>query len=187
MQRMEFGYSNDKNPTGSWEGIGLKHGLMLTEADYFGAVKMDGDQFVVVKVTEDEYNRYPELLGKFMVIPAIADLYPDGSGNIFLSQEGNDVSEQLQTYLNRSAYKDTFTSVDDFIGAISGLSRADRSFDFLTNPNYNEGNIVVTSILPAAFEKKKNAINHCQGSFSSLSQQIMDMHMDMDMDYSRTH
>lgn len=180
MQKMEFGYSNDENPKGSHEGIGLRPGLMLTEADYLGAVRMDGDQFVVVKVTEDEYNRYPELLGKFLVIPAIADLYPDGSGNIFLSQEGNEISEHLEMFLNRSAYKDSFTSVDDFVGAISGLYRADRSFSILTDSNYYGNNITATAILPEAFERKKNALDHCQGSFSSLSQQIMDMNMDMD-------
>ena len=49
MKIIEFGYSNDVNPKGSWEGIGIKEGLMLTEADYYGVVKYEDNSYLIAK------------------------------------------------------------------------------------------------------------------------------------------
>ena len=100
MKKIEFGYANEKEPKGSWEGIGIKQGMLLTEADLYGFVKVGNNSYVVAKVTKDEYNRYQELLDKFLVRPALADLYPDGSGIIFLDQEQSLEAYQLEEYLN---------------------------------------------------------------------------------------
>ena len=32
---IRFGFSNDKNPSGSWEGIGIKQDMLLTDAEYY--------------------------------------------------------------------------------------------------------------------------------------------------------
>ena len=68
MKQIEFGYSNDVDPKGSHEGMGIKPGLFLTEADYYGSVEFEGNYYIVAKVVSDEYNRFPQLLDKFIVI-----------------------------------------------------------------------------------------------------------------------
>ena len=40
MKKIEFGFANEQNPRGSWEGIGIKPGLLLNEADYYGVVNV---------------------------------------------------------------------------------------------------------------------------------------------------
>ena len=67
MKKIEFGYANEMNPTGSWQGIGIKEGLLLTEADYYGAIKYEDNSYIVAKVKEDQYGRYPHLVEKFIV------------------------------------------------------------------------------------------------------------------------
>lgn len=41
----------------------------------------------MAKILEDEYGRYPGLVGNFIVRSALADMYPDGSGIMYLDQE----------------------------------------------------------------------------------------------------
>lgn len=169
MQKIEFGYSNDMDPSGSQEGLGIKPGLFLTDADYYGAIKFDGDQFVVVKVTEDEYNRYPQLLGKFMVIPAIADIYVDGSGIILLNQEQSEVAKQIEKILNEREFKDSITSATDIVKRFNGIYPADRTFDFLTDDRIYGDRILSTSILPDVFEMKQTALKRFHLSISQAA------------------
>ena len=101
MKKIEFGYANDYKPSGSWQGLGIKEGLLLADAEYYGVVNYGRDSFIVAKVIEDKYGRYPQLLGNFIVRPAIADMYPDGSGILFLDQEQSGIGEQIEKYLYR--------------------------------------------------------------------------------------
>ena len=164
MQKIEFGFANEQNPKGTWEGIGIKQGLLLTEADFYGTVKVESNSYVVAKVSKDEYNRYPELLDKFLVRPALADLYPDGSGIIFLDQEQSLEAYQLEEYLNSPQVKDRITSIDDVINLSSGVVPTDKSFAILTD----QDRVVTTSITHKAFERKNTALKNCHLSFSEL-------------------
>ena len=95
MKKIEFGFSNDSNPTGSWEGLGIKEGLMINDADYYGAIHYEGYNYIISKVVDDEYCRYPEFVGKFIVRPALCDVYADGSVTMYLNSEENIVSKKL--------------------------------------------------------------------------------------------
>lgn len=164
MQKIEFGFANEQNPKGTWEGIGIKQGLLLTEADFYGTVKVESNSYVIAKVTKDEYNHYPELLDKFLVRPALADLYPDGSGIIFLDQEQSLEAYQLEEYLNSPQVKDKITCIDDVINLSSGVVPADKSFAILTD----QDRVVTTSITHEAFGIKNTALKNCHLSFSEL-------------------
>lgn len=164
MQKIEFGFANEANPKGTWEGIGIKQGLLLLDADFYGTVKVESNSYIIAKVTKDEYDRYPELLDKFLVRPALADLYPDGSGIIFLDQEQSLEAYQLEEYLNSPQVKDKIFSIEDIIDLSNGVAPADKSFSMLTN----QDRVVTTSILHEVFERKNNALKNCHLSFSEL-------------------
>ena len=164
MQKIEFGFANEQNPKGTWEGIGIKQGLLLTDADFYGTVKVESNSYVVAKVTKDEYDRYPELLDKFLVRPALADLYPDGSGIILLDQEQSLEAYQLEEYLNSPQVKDRISSIEDVISLSNGVVPADKAFKFLTD----QDRVVTTSITHDAFVMKNEAIKNCHLSFSEL-------------------
>ena len=164
MKKIEFGYANEQNPKGSWQGTGIKPGLLLTEADYYGAIKYEDNSYIVAKVVKDEYGHYPDLVDKFIVRPAIADMYVDGSGIIFLDQEQSLEGQQIENYLNDVLVKDKISNVNDIVSLCNGIHIADRSFTFLT---LND-TVITTSILHEVFESRNTALKNCRQSFSEL-------------------
>ena len=113
MIKIQFGFANEMNPNGSWHGIGIKDGLMLLEADYYGAISYLHEDYVVAKVVEDEYNRFPELLDKFIIIPAIRRTNNDWSVILLLNQEKNATSRVLESLINNEKIKNGKTSNED--------------------------------------------------------------------------
>lgn len=169
MKKIEFGFANDIEPKGSWEGIGIKPGFMLTEADFYGFIEYNGNNYMIAKVTKDDYNRYPHLVDQFIARESIADLYPDGSGIIFLDQEESMITKQLESYLNAPIIKEKITGFDDIIKLCSGVNRANLAFSFLTVDN----SFITTSITHETFERKKSALKSCHNSFSQLQEKMM--------------
>lgn len=171
MKRIDFGFSNDFDPKGSWEGIGIKPGLLLTDAEYYGAIKYETNSYIVAKVVKDEYGRFPHLVDKFIVRPAIADLYVDGSGIIFLDQEESIISHQLESRLNEPQIRERVSDINGVLNNCNGVHMADMSFKFLTLGD----RIVTTSITHEAFERKNSALKSCKGTFSQIQEQILNV------------
>ena len=169
MKRIEFGYSNDLNPTGSFEGIGIKEGVLLTEADYYGAVEFEGNSYVIAKVTEDLYGRYPQLVGKFIVRPAIVDLYVDGSGTLFLDQTESSISQQIEYFINNDAIRDKIRGVDAICLYSQDLHKASKAFTII---GMDTEKVLSTSIMHEVFEEKNEALKRCHSSFSNLQSQL---------------
>lgn len=170
MKQIGFGYSNDVDPKGSYEGIGIKPGLLLTEADYYGSIKFEDNYYIVAKVTKDEYNKYPQLLNKFIVRQALCDLYADGSAVMMLNQEETYATRLLENYLNNPQIKDKITTIEDVINSSNGIHRSSNAF-ILGELGYN-GKIISTSIMPDVFERKNSAINSCHHTISNMQEQI---------------
>lgn len=166
MKKIEFGFENSTNPKGTWEGIGIKPNLLLINAEYYGAIKYEKNSFIVAKVIEDQYGRYPHLLNNFIVRPAIADLYVDGSGIIYLDQEQSLESEQIEKHLNSEQVKDKIKDSKDIFTYCNDVYPADMSFTFLTLGD----TVITTSIQHDVFEEKNNALKSCRSSFSQLQQ-----------------
>ena len=171
MKRIDFGFSNDFDPKGSWEGIGIKPGLLLTNAEYYGAIKYETNSYIVAKVGKDEYGRFPHLVDKFIVRPAIADLYVDGSGIIFLDQEESIISSQLESRLNEPQIREKVSDINGVLNNCNGVHMADISFKFLTLGD----RIVTTSITHEAFERKNSALKNCRDTFSEMQEQLLNV------------
>lgn len=178
MKKIEFGYSNDANPTGSHAGMGIKPGLLLCDADYYGSIEFEGDYYIIAKVVEDKYNRFPQLLDNFIVRQALCDLFADGSAVLMLNQEESEITKMLENCLNNSQIKNKISTIEDIISLVPGLHRSSDAF-ILAEFGYN-GRIVSTSILPEAFERKNSAIKSCHRPISSLQEAL-----NMDLGYRR--
>lgn len=177
MKKIDFGFSNDFDPKGSWEGIGIKPGLLLTTADYYGAIKYENNSYIVAKVGKDESDSFPQLVDRFIVRPAIADLYVDGSGIIFLDQEESIISRQLESRLNEPQISERVFDINSVVNNCNGVHIADMSFMFLTLGD----RIVATSITHEVFERKNSALKSCRGTFSQTQEKLLDV----DNNYSR--
>ena len=170
MKTIEFGYDNSNNPTGSFEGISLETepGKYIYKGNYFGAINYNGDDYIVAKVIEADSN-HPELNNRFVVRSAIADLFSDGSGTIYLDQEQSFNGKTLEEELNRK--REQLENITD-ICRVLNTNYGKRSFDALT---FDKDNILVTAIRHDIFTRRKEALNNCTKSIveMSLEQEIL--------------
>ncbi len=178
MRQIEFGFSNYQDPTGQWEGMGIKKGLLLPIADYYGSIQHEGNSYIVAKVTEDKYHRYPSLLGKFLVRPALVDSYADGSGVLYLDQEETEVSKLLQDELNDPRVKGKIKTIEDIQKIINKPSN--RLIDFYEMQFGGRGSIISTSIPHETFEKKNELIKRCHMPISRLMERIINLELELD-------
>lgn len=178
IHKLDFGFSSDIDPTGSFEGIGIQQGSPLISAEYCGAISYEGDDgktstCIVAKVTEDEFGRYPELLDNFIVMDAIYDLYADGSGTLYLDQEQSEMAKRIQKHINDENIKPRISDASDILRLTGGIYCAPNSFRLLDT--YPEGvSIPATTIRSDVFAAKRMAINSCKKPFSVLQQGLDD-------------
>lgn len=168
MKKIEFGFSNDFDPKGSFEGIGIKPGVLLTDADYYGSMEFDGNYYIVAKVVEDEFNNYPQLLGKYIVRQALCDLFADGSSILMLNQEETPITRKFEERLNSPEFMGDISNIRDIINILYGVHMSSRAFLLCELGE----KILSTSIRPDAFERKNNAINSCHDSISEMQQEL---------------
>jgi len=170
MKKIEFGYSNSSNPTGSWEGIGISNDLLIQEAEYFGALSYEGNTYIFAKnIVDDDIS--PNNTDSFMVRDALVDMFADGSGIIMLNQEKSFVSQQFEEYLNKAEIKARVKSIDDIMNLVRGLGHPPKSFKIM-EMDYENNSMLATSLAPEVFEKKNEAIKNCQSSFSDIQMQL---------------
>ena len=167
MKRIYFGYNNSESKSGayvpsSWEGIFINPNLQLHDATFFGFIDYDNRNYLVAKVTDDRYNRYPELLGKFIVREALCDLLSSGACELFLDQKENIMTVQLQNCINEN--RDKITDIDDVIKYTNRAIPASNAFKLAEMSN----EIYATSILTEEFNKKREALKRCCSSMSTL-------------------
>ena len=167
MKKIEFGFANEDEPRGSWQGIGIRDGLLLTDATYYGAIGHNGDNFIVVKVENDEYGHYPNLVGKFVVVDALVDVYADASCTLFLNQEPSLTARRIEMFLNNERVIGKITGVDDMI-RVCGVHRANNFFKLVEL----DEKIIATSIRPDVFDEKNNAMKCCHNTFSDAQRML---------------
>lgn len=157
MDKIKFGFANEVNPPGSWQGIGITDDLLLLDADYYGEISYLDEDYIVAKVVEDEYDRFPELLNNFIVRPAVMRRYKDGSGILLLNQEENNQSKDLEALLNSEGVKEGITSIEDVKQLSFDIN--DASFD--TSDLIYNNELISTSIIPEAFNRE---VEHNKGN-----------------------
>lgn len=150
MLKIRFGFADSMNNFQGQEGIGIKNGVLLTYADYYGIINYSGSDYLVAKATEDESNNCPELVGNFIVRPATLHQYNDGSEELVLNQEEDNQSKALEERLNNPATKEIITSKDDIIGIDPSIEEGTFSADYLALGN----EISATSISDEAFKRE---------------------------------
>ena len=161
MKKIEFGFDNNLNPTGSWQGIGINPKVMLLDAEYIGSISIEGNNYIITK-TINQTRNYQEKL--FLVRNALVDLFPSGSGILYFSQNENEITNDLENLLNNPNVKDKIITVEDVLRVCSAANYSMPSFRIIES----SPKIIATSILPEVFEEKNNAINNCHKTFTQI-------------------
>ena len=167
MKKIEFGFANDVDPKGSWQGIGIRDGLLLTDAIYYGSFSFDGNNYIVAKVDKDEYGRFPNLLNKFIVRDALVDVYADGSNTLFLNQEVSHAAQTFESKLNKESVIDRIKDINDIIN-LCYVHQPSKLFKLVEL----DDRIISTSITNEAFTAKEDAIRHCRHTLSDIQRMI---------------
>ncbi len=154
MLKIRFGFADSMNNFQGQEGIGIKDGVLLTYADYYGIINYSGSDYLVAKAIEDESNNCPELVGNFIVRPATLHQYNDGSEELVLNQEENNESKMLEKRLNNPVTKEMITSKEDILGIDSSIEEGSFGAEYLALGN----EISATSITDEAFKREVEEI-----------------------------
>lgn len=168
MKKIEFGFANEDEPKGSWQGIGIRDGLLLTDSIYYGSFSFDGNNYIVAKVDKDEYGRFPNLLNKFIVRDALVDVYADGSNTLFLNQEVSHAAQTFESTLNKESVIDRIKDINDIIN-LCYVHQPSKLFKLVEL----DDKIISTSITNEAFTAKNEAIKNCRYTMSDM-QRMMD-------------
>ena len=162
---MKFGTEDSLKPVGSHEKIGLPTGTI--EAEYIGTISINGDNFIVGKVTEC-FDRREDKEGKIIVRECISNVYSDGSGCIFLNQQVSEKCVELERFLN------TPNITNQLENGVSINSLINNSFPetAILNIINNSNSLLITAIKHEVFEHKKNLLKYNQSSFCDLLEEI---------------
>lgn len=152
MQTVDYGFNlsekkKDQNgkiiqegPIGAFEGIGIND---KTEgpvtAEFLGIIRYEGEDYLIGRTTM-AFKNDPNYIGKITARRATADIYPNGSGTIFLDINENDTTRKLEKDFNS---KNTTTE--------SLSSMINHRYDSVVQGE----EIYATSIKTTEFETKK--------------------------------
>lgn len=181
MKKVEFGYANESNPRGSFEGIGLAEGAKgAVAAEFVDVMRMNGRDYLITKITEAFRNSEQEI-GRFDVRRALVDLFPDGSSIMFLDQLHSSDCIDLEELLNSDKAKNLMergVSVKDICGA----GNAPASFVIATHADL----VLATAIRHEVFEEKMALLSRCRGSFTDMRMELESLQKAKEEEVKRT-
>ena len=141
MKTVDYGFNLSEKPVGSFEGIGINE---KTEgpvtAEFLGIIRHnDGEDYLIGR-TIMAFKDDPNYIGKITARRATAEIYPDGTGTIFLDINENDTTRKLEKeYNSKNTTSESLSSV------------INHRYDSVTAGE----EIYATSIRTEEFEKKK--------------------------------
>lgn len=167
MKKVEFGYANESNPRGSFEGIGLAEGAKgAVAAEFVDVMRMNGSNYLITRITE-VFKSSEQDVGKIDVRRALVDLFSDGSSLMFLDQLHSSDCIKLEELLNSDKAKnlmDRGVSVKE----ICGGANAPASFVVATHADL----VLATAIRHEIFEEKMALLSRCRGSFTDMRMEL---------------
>ena len=162
---IEFGTEDSLHPVGSHEKMGLPTGAI--EAEYIGTISINGDNFIVGKVTEC-FDKSEDKEGKIIVRECIPNVYSDGSGFIFLNQQVSEKCVDLESFLNTPNIINKLENGVDINSLINSSLLPLSIRNFINNTDL----LLVTAIKHEVFEYKKDLLKYNQSSFCDLLEEM---------------
>lgn len=160
MKKIEFGFDDTYNPTGSWKGIGIGDGTFLTDATYIGSLRYEDNNYIVAKVEK--------MANKFIVRDAIVDIFADASTILYLDQVQSELARQIEDRINDPYLVDKITDIDSILENLNNLHKTNAAFKLAESAN----SLLATTILHEVFKRKKEAITSCHSPISELNSDI---------------
>jgi hypothetical protein len=179
MKQVHFGFSNDLNPTGSFEGIGLgmtegSKNVGPVNGEFLEFMNINNEDYLVSKAAL-VFGNDARFKDKYIVRRAIADLYSDGSGLVFLDQYFSPECQRLEEMLNVQRYKELLER-GRLPHEICGGYKSSAAFDCLVKKDLEDVAFLATAIPHETFERKKTGLMMASNySFSELGSKLFEM------------
>ncbi len=175
MKKIDFGFDTSKTPHGSFEGIGLgmqENGKNVgpVGGDFIDVITIDGDDYLVTKVNMAFFND-PKYIGRIDVRRALVDMYPDGSGIVYLDQADSYKRQGLEAFLNQEQNKQRIDSGIPLREIVNNCA-VKPIYRSVLNTGYETVSASATAISHEVFEEKKELIDHCHYSVSEMMAQL---------------
>lgn len=168
MKKIEFGYETSNHPTGGWEGIGISPKEPITQAELIDIVFLEGENYLISRIT----NAFDKAqIGNVDVRRVIADLYHDGSGNLFADFEKDYNCHALEKIMTKENVKEQVEKGVSLTELYEGAYKPSGNFRILTEPS----SITVNGIKTEVFEQKRQALANCHQTFSDMQQELEEL------------
>ena len=168
MTKIDFGFENSMNPKGMFEGIGISGETKgAIRGEFLGVFQMDDMNYLAARTTMAFKD---EGIGQIVVRRALADLYHDGSGNLFIDQLCGEDCKRLETLLNSNRAQEKLNKGARLIDICDGYLPS-NSFDCLTNVG-EYASIVAVAIKHEVFESKRTLLERSRLPMSEMQRKI---------------
>lgn len=176
MKILHFGYDRSSHPYGTFdeEGLGLKENGKLvgpTHGELICVIKLYNDNYIVYKVIK-AFNNDERYIGKYEVRRAIADLYSNGTGVLYIDKKKDYNSERLEAIINFDDFQNRLAAGEDFIKILDILPSNNYAFDGVLKMKDENECINVSTIDHDVFEYKNNLLKACLSSMSDMQEKI---------------
>lgn len=161
MSKIKYRYdiSDAPVPTGQGNGIAEEIGCPI-EADFLGIIKHNGEDYLVSRTIKTLGDN--DSIGKVTVRRATAEIYPDGTGSIFLDINENEITKTMEEGLST-----TFVNENSLTNIIN------HRYDGVINDMLQKENeLLATSIRTDVFNEKKKVNDTLDGHLDNVGKKI---------------
>ena len=176
MKILHFGYDRSSHPYGTFEqeGLGLKENGKLvgpTYGELIDVINLYNENYIIYKVI-NAFNNDERYIGKYEVRRAIADLYANGTGVLYIDKKKDYNSEKLETIINYDDFQNRLANGEDFIKILDVLPSDNYAFDGVLKMKDENECINVCTIDHDVFEYKNSLLKKCLSSMSDMQEKI---------------
>lgn len=167
MKKIDFGYNTASQPNGTFEGIGISPNGWIVGGELVDLVSYENQDYLISKVTQ-VFSGHEDLVGTIDVRRIIADLYRDGSGNLYVTDQKDYNCEVLRQIMERPNVKEQIEQGISLVELSSGVNPPSDSIKMLTSGP----DLSVVGIKPEVFEQKRKLLQESSRSFSDMAAEI---------------
>lgn len=164
---VSFGFDSSPNPNGVLELPGLNEHKEVgpIKAEFIGFIGDKGDHYLVSRVIETYDSE--DQIGQIDVRRALADIYPDGNGKLYLDSAH---TLECRIWARALSSEKTKKALERGVSLEKILPENSVPFSFNCVTQYDYFNAI--AIKHEAFERKKALINGSYKTFSQLQEEI---------------
>ena len=175
MKILHFGYNNSSNHfiSSTQEGLGLKKDGKLigpTYGELIEVINYYSEVYIIYKVIK-AFDNNKDYIGKYEVRRAVADIYANGTGTVYIDSQKDFGALKLESIINSLEFQDKISQGISFNTLLNVSHNDSYAFDGALKIKDNE-TVSVCALSHDAFENKKRLLKMCLSSMADMQEKI---------------